>query len=167
MPDPYPSASSVEIYRPGADEAFADWRFEEVAVRRVIAYVIDVVIVGLLMAAVMLAGVALTVLTLGLAGPLLGLVSFAVILVGYTTLLVGGPRSATFGMRLLGIEVRRLDGGRPDYLLAGVSVLLFYVLHIASSWLLLLVALFNRRRRLVHDFLCGTVVVRADPMTER
>lgn len=167
MPDTYPSASNVEIYRPGADQAFADWRYEEVAVRRVFAYVIDVAIVGLLMAVALFAGVVLTVLTLGLTGPLLGLVSFAVILVGYSALLIGGPRSATFGMRLLGIEVRRLDGGRPDYLLAGVSVVLFYVLHVATSWLLLLVALFNRRRRLVHDFLCGTVVVRSDPATER
>jgi uncharacterized RDD family membrane protein YckC len=167
MPDPYPSASSVEIYRPGADSAFADWRFEDVAIRRIAAYLIDVVIVGVLMLLAMVAGVVLTVLTFGLLGPLLGLISFAVILVGYTTLLIGGPRSATFGMRLLGIEVRRLDGGRPDYLLAGVSVVLFYVLHIATSWLLLLVALFNRRRRLVHDFLCGTVVVRTDPATER
>jgi uncharacterized RDD family membrane protein YckC len=163
MPDPSTSAPSVEIYRPGADDVFADWRFEEIAVRRVVAYVIDVVIVAILLAVATFAGVVLTVLTLGLAGPLLGLISFAVILVGYTALMVGGRRSATFGMRLMGIEVRRIDGGRPDYLLAGVLVVLFYVLHIATSWLLLLVALFNRRRRLVHDYLCGTVVVRTDP----
>ena len=167
MADPYPSASSVEIFRPGDDGTFAHWRFEGIAVRRIFAYVIDVGIVGLLLALAMIAGVVLTVLTLGLAGPLLGLVSFAVILVGYTTFLVGGPRSATFGMRLLGIEVRRLDGRRPDLLLAAVSVVLFYVLHIATSWLLLLVALFNRRGRLVQDFLCGTVVIRTDPVTER
>lgn len=167
MPESYPSASSVAIVQPPGDGPFAEWQFEGIAIRRVLAYVIDLVLVGVLLALATIAGVVLTVLTLGLAGPLLGLISFAVILVGYTTLLVGGPRSATFGMRLVGIEVRRLDGRRPDYVLAGVSVILFYVLHVATSWLLLLVALFNRRGRLVQDFLCGTVVVRTDPVTER
>ncbi|WP_162915130.1 RDD family protein [Desertibaculum subflavum] len=167
MPESYPSASSVALAQPGGDGPFAGWRFEGITVRRILAYAIDVALVGVLLALAMFAGMVLTVLTLGLAGPLLGLVSFAVILVGYTTLLVGGPQSATFGMRLVGIEVRRLDGRRPDYLLAGVSVVLFYVLHVATSWLLLLVALFNRRGRLVQDFLCGTVVVRTDPVTER
>jgi uncharacterized RDD family membrane protein YckC len=30
-----------------------------------------------------------------------------------------------------------------------------------STWLILLVAFFNARRRCLHDFLAGTVVVRA------
>ncbi len=135
-------------------------RFDNVATLRVVAYLIDAFIVSLLLACAFAVGLVLTVLTFGLLAPILAFLSFAVVLVGYSAVLVGGRTSATVGMRVMGIEVRRVDGGRPDFILAGVHALLFYVLHVPFFFLLLLVGLFNPQRRLVHDYLTGLLVVR-------
>ncbi len=152
----------LTAYRPDDREALAAARFDNIAALRVVAYLIDAAIVAVLLACALAIGLVLTVLTLGLLAPVLGFLSFAVVLVGYSTILVGGSKSATFGMRMMGIEVRRLDGSRPDFILAAVHVILFYALHAPFLFLLLLVGLFNPQRRLAHDFLTGIMVVRAD-----
>ncbi len=75
-------------------------------------------------------------------------------------LFLAGPLSATPGQSMLGLIVRRNDDfGQPTRLQALVSTLLFY-LTLATSGLLLLVALFTVRRRTLHDLLSGLVVVR-------
>jgi uncharacterized RDD family membrane protein YckC len=129
--------------------------FDGIIFRRVVAYMIDIVI---------LTGIAvflwvLVVLTLGLLGPIAAIVT-AVLPIGYHTLLIGGPNSATIGMRMMGVEVRRLDGGRPDLVQALVQTVLFYGT-LALTGLLLVVAFFNDRRRCLHDWLSGTLVVNA------
>jgi uncharacterized RDD family membrane protein YckC len=45
------------------------------------------------------------------------------------------------------------------FLLGAVHVIFFWVLLSVFTPLVLLVALFNRRRRLLHDFLTGTVLI--------
>ena len=127
--------------------------FDGVMFRRVIAYLIDVTILS---GAVLFLWF-LVVVTLGLLGPIAALVT-PVIPIAYHSLLIGGPNSATIGMRMMGIEVRRLDGGRPDLGLALMQTLLFYAT-LALTGLLLIVALFNDRRRCLHDWLSGTVTV--------
>jgi len=127
--------------------------FEGVMFRRVIAYLIDVTILS---GAVLFLWF-LVVVTLGLLGPIAALVT-PVIPIAYHSLLIGGPNSATIGMRMMGIEVRRLDGGRPDLGLALMQTLLFYAT-LALTGLLLIVALFNDRRRCLHDWLSGTLTV--------
>lgn len=127
--------------------------FDGVMFRRVIAYLIDVTILS---GAVLFLWF-LVVVTLGLLGPIAALVT-PVIPIAYHSLLIGGPNSATIGMRMMGIEVRRLDGGRPDLGLALMQTLLFYAT-LALTGLLLIVALFNDRRRCLHDWLSGTLTV--------
>lgn len=127
--------------------------FDGVMFRRILAYLIDVVILS---GAVFFLWF-LVVVTLGLLGPVAAFIT-PVIPIAYHSLLIGGPNSATIGMRLMGIEVRRLDGGRPDLVQALVQTLLFYAT-LALTGLLLIVALFNDRRRCLHDWLSGTLTV--------
>jgi len=130
--------------------------FDGVMFRRIVGYLIDVVILS---GAVLFMWF-LVVMTLGLLGPIAALIT-PVIPLAYHTLLIGGPNSATIGMRLMGIEVRRLDGGRPSFLQALLQTLLFYAT-LALTGLLLVFALFNDRRRCLHDWLSGTLTVNAD-----
>jgi uncharacterized RDD family membrane protein YckC len=79
----------------------------------------------------------------------------------YDTITVGGSASATFGMRLLGLQVRAWDGSRPGYLHALISSALFWFLVPLTGGLILVIAPFSDRRRHVHDMLSGTVVINA------
>jgi uncharacterized RDD family membrane protein YckC len=129
--------------------------FDGVVFKRVVGYLIDAVILG---GAVLFLWF-LVVVTFGLLGPAAALIT-PLLPLAYHTLLIGGPNSATIGMRLMGVEVRRLDGGRPDIVQALIQTLLFYTT-LAFTGLLLIVALFNDQRRCLHDWLSGTLVVNA------
>jgi uncharacterized RDD family membrane protein YckC len=81
---------------------------------------------------------------------------------GYAALTIGGEKQATFGMRMAGLRVEKVDGGRPDGLSAAVHALLFYVAA-GSVGLLALsigIGLMRSDRRMGHDLLTGLVVVR-------
>ena len=130
--------------------------FDGVLFRRVMGYLVDVFILG---GAILFLWF-LVMVTLGLLGPVAALIS-PLLPLAYHTLLIGGPNSATIGMRLMGVEVRSLDGSRPDLVQALILTLLFYAT-LAFTGLLLIVALFNDRRRCLHDWLSGTLVVNAD-----
>jgi uncharacterized RDD family membrane protein YckC len=134
--------------------------YEGVVARRVLAYLVDLVLIALVFAVLWLLVGALTVMSFGLLGPLLW-PALAVVPLAYHTLLIGGEGSATLGMRLFRIEVRTWDGRRPGYLQAALVTVVFYVSVVLTSWLVLVVALFNRQRRTLHDYLCGTIVINA------
>ncbi len=134
--------------------------FREILSRRVLAYLLDLVFVAVIGTALNSLFTLLAIMSLGLLSVLF-LVLPAVGVV-YSTLTIGGPRSATWGMRLLSIEVLRTDGGRPDFTHALIFSLLFYATVGLTSWLILLVALVTSRNRTVHDLLCGVVIVRSD-----
>lgn len=127
--------------------------FDGVMFRRVVAYLIDF---AFLTGATVFLWV-LAVMTLGLLIPVAAVIT-PLLPLAYHSLLIGGRNSATIGMRMMGIEVRRLDGGRPDLTQALVQTLLFYTT-LALTGLLLTVALFNDRRRCLHDFLSETLTV--------
>lgn len=133
--------------------------FDGVISRRLVAYLLDLLLISVLVLLVASSFLMIGLLSFGLLNPLLSII---ILLVpwAYHTLTIGGPSAATPGMRLFGIEVRRLDGERPGYLLAALLTAIFYVSVAVTSWLVLLVTLFNARGRTLHDFLCGTVVVR-------
>ncbi len=137
--------------------------FDGVISRRLVAYLIDLLLISVLVLLVAASFWVIGVLSLGLLSPLLSVIILFVPW-AYHTLTIGGARAATPGMRLFDLEVRRLDGERPGYLLAALLTAIFYVTVAATSWLVLLVALFNARGRTLHDFLCGTVVVRVDAL---
>jgi len=116
--------------------------------RRAFAYGIDVGLIAVIS----------WVITL-VAWPLWPVV-FTLIPLAYHSLQIGGPHSATFGQRLFAVEVRRLDGGRPSLLQALVQTVLFYVTVTMLTPLVLLVTVFNQRKRALHDILAGTLTLR-------
>lgn len=149
------------IYRaPPLDD---DWLTEGVLTRRVVAWLVDVVLIGLLCAALWFLLLLFGVLTLGLGLPLLGILPLVPF--GYHVLFLAGSSSATPGQQALGLVVRRSDDlGRPTPLQAVVFTLAFFVT-LATSGLLLLVALFTVRKRTLHDLASGLVVVRLRALT--
>jgi uncharacterized RDD family membrane protein YckC len=140
-----------------------DWLTEGVLTRRVFAWLIDVLLIALIFLALWLTLVLFGLLTLGLGLPLLGILPLVPFC--YHMLFLAGPASATPGQSALGLIVRRNDDfGRPTPVQAVVSTLLFYAT-LATSGLLLLIALFTVRRRTLHDLVSGLVVVRARALT--
>ena len=78
----------------------------------------------------------------------------------YNGLTLSGPHRATWGMRLVGIEMRMRDGTHVGFLVAAVHAVLFYVLNYCFTPIILLFGLFRADRRLAHDVLTGTILVR-------
>ncbi|MGQ0676445.1 MAG: RDD family protein [Rhodospirillales bacterium] len=154
--------------RSGWFDAIPEWldrpgHFQGLAMRRVFAYLADAAMLfGIGLLVWLLLWFALVV-SFGLLAPLLGLIYVAMPLLplAYHTLFIGGPHSATPGMRLFDVEIRSWTGARPEYLQALLMTVLFYVSVGLTAGLILLLGIFNRRRRLMHDMLCGVVAVRA------
>jgi uncharacterized RDD family membrane protein YckC len=133
--------------------------FEGALWRRAAAYLIDAFCIGLIAVAVLVVFLLLTVLSLGLLAPSLWFL-FGLVPLAYHTLLVGGPHAATFGMRAFDLELRSWNGKRPGYLQALAHAALFYLTVGITCSLILLFALFNRRKRTLHDVLTGMLMVR-------
>ena len=133
--------------------------FEGVLWRRAAAYLIDALCIAAIMLAVLVPFFLLSVLSFGVLAPGLWFL-FGLVPLAYHTLLVGGPHAATFGMRALDIELRSSNGARPGYLQALAQAALFYLTVGATASLVLLFALFNRRKRTLHDVLTGMLMVR-------
>jgi uncharacterized RDD family membrane protein YckC len=133
--------------------------------RRIFGYFVDLIIIGVAMAAAWVTMVAVGIVTLGLlwflAAPLLAAIPLL-----YYTLTIGGQRSATLGMRLFDVEVRSWNGERPRYFQAFLMTAVFLVTVWPTALLVLLVSLFDRRGRTLHDMLSGTVVVRASALRQ-
>ena len=136
-------------------------RFDGVRTRRVLAFLIDYLIVAVM---TLVAGVVvffLGILTLGL-GWLLYLFLAPLVAMAYVGLTMGGPYQATPGMRFFAIRVERLDGAPVDPFLAALHGVFFWVLHIVLTPILLGICLFAPEKRLLQDLLLGTVVLRSD-----
>lgn len=136
--------------------------YEGVLWRRVMAYLVDLLCIGVIAIGAWIVFAVLWLLSFGLLGPLLWFL-FGLIPLAYHTLLLSGSRSATFGMRCFDLELRSVTGERPSFLQAFIQTALFYITIGMTCSLILLVALFNRRKRTLHDFLAGTVMVRTLP----
>lgn len=135
-------------------------RYDGVRTRRIFAFLIDAAVVLFLMVVAYLAITVLGILTLGLLWILLPAV-WPVVALLYSVLTLGGPASATPGMRFAGIEMRTVRGEPMHYGLALLHVLGFWISVTILTPLVLLVALFTERKQLLHDLLLGTVAVRA------
>jgi uncharacterized RDD family membrane protein YckC len=135
--------------------------FRGVLTRRFFAFLIDLVVLSIpvILAVVFIA--VFGIVTLGLGWALFWLVSPASIIwaLVYYGASLGGPHSATIGMRIMDLEMRTWYGA-PDYFVLGA-------MHAAVFWVsvsfltpaIVLVGLFNGRRRLLHDIILGTVVI--------
>jgi uncharacterized RDD family membrane protein YckC len=137
-----------------------EW-FEGVPARRLVAFVIDLTILAIPLLLLWIFFLVVGIVTLGLGFSLFGLmpaisVVWALFYYGST---LGGPQSATIGMRAMDIEMRTWYGAPSYFVLGAVHAIVFWVTVSALTPFILLVCFFNARRRLLHDFLVGTVVV--------
>ena len=62
-------------------------------------------------------------------------------------------------MRVMDIEMRTWYGAPAYFLLGAVHAVAYWFLVSFFTPLILLVAFFNQRRRLLHDMLVGTIVI--------
>jgi uncharacterized RDD family membrane protein YckC len=135
--------------------------FRGVLTRRVFAFLIDLVVlsVPVIFGYVFIAVFGL--LTLGLGWVLFWLawpasVIWAIVYYGAT---LGGAHSATLGMRVMDLELRTFYGAPGYFVLGAMHAVLFWVSVSFLSPLVVLVGLFNGRRRLLHDIVLGTVII--------
>jgi uncharacterized RDD family membrane protein YckC len=135
--------------------------FDGVLARRVIAFIIDFVIITVPVAIAWVFVTIVTVVTLGLGFFLYwliwpGAVIWALIYFGVT---LGSPASATIGMRVVDLEMRTWYGAPAYFVLGAVHAIVFWFTISLLTPFILLVCFFNDRRRLLHDILLGTVVI--------
>jgi uncharacterized RDD family membrane protein YckC len=140
--------------------------FEDILSKRIIAFIFDAILIVLLMVPAALLVLVLGVITLGI-GWLLFPPLFALVALGYVALTLGGPASATLGMRLAGVEMRTWSGQKMFPLLAIMHALIFWFSVGILTPLILLVGLFTERRQLLHDLPLGVVALNADALRRR
>ncbi|HVV41545.1 MAG TPA: RDD family protein [Nitrobacter sp.] len=145
--------------------AFDPWMqpelFRGVLTRRFFAFLIDLVVLSIPVILGVIFIAVFGVVTLGLGWTLFWLVSPASVIwaVVYYGASLGGPHSATIGMRIMDLEMRTWYGAPGYFVLGAAHAVLFWLSVSIFSPLILLIGLFNRRRRLLHDMLLGTVVI--------
>jgi len=135
--------------------------FRNVLMRRIIAFIIDVIVLAIPVVLAVLFIAVFCLLTLGLGWALFWLVSPASIIwaIVYYGSTLGGPHSATIGMRVMDLELRTWYGAPGYFVLGAAHAVLFWISISVLSPLILLIGPFNARRRLAHDFVLGTVVI--------
>ena len=136
-----------------------------IRMRRIVGYVVDLVIIAILWGIAWFAAIMLGLVTLGLLWPLL-VVAVGLVPLAYHTLTIASAGSATVGMRLFDVEVRSWTGRRPDFWQALIMTVIYMLTVWPTALLILLVSLFDRRARTLHDILSATVVVRSSALRE-
>src|SRR5665647_2505346 len=135
--------------------------FEGVLARRVVAFLIDFMVMAVPVVLAAMFIFAFGIVTLGLGWTLYWLlppasVIWAIVYFGVT---LGGERSATIGMRMMDLEMRTWYGAPAYFVLGAVHAIGFWFSVSFFTPFILLVAFFNERRRLLHDIVLGTVVI--------
>ena len=151
----------IDIKPHAYDPATNPELFEGVLPRRVVAFVIDFILIAVPIVLAAMFIFAFGLVTLGLGWALYWLLSpgsviWALVYFGAT---LGGPNSATVGMRIMDLEMRTWYGAPSYFVLGAVHAIVFWFSVSALTPFILLVCFFNERRRLLHDILLGTVVI--------
>jgi uncharacterized RDD family membrane protein YckC len=152
---------AIDVKPHAYDPATSPELFEGVLARRVVAFMIDFLVISV---PIMLGAMfifAFGIVTLGLGWALYWLlppasVVWAIVYFGVT---LGGARSATVGMRIMDLEMRTWYGAPAYFVLGAVHAIAFWFSVSFFTPFVLLVAFFNERRRLLHDIVLGTVVI--------
>jgi uncharacterized RDD family membrane protein YckC len=144
-------------YDPAVNPEF----FEGVLARRVVAFIIDLIII-----AIPLIGVSIFIFVLGLVTFGFGWALFWILwpasvvwALVYYGLTLGGAASATIGMRAMEIEMRTWYGAPAYFVLGSVHAIVYWISISVLSPFILVIGFFNARRRLLHDILVGVVLV--------
>jgi uncharacterized RDD family membrane protein YckC len=135
--------------------------FEGVLARRVVAFVIDVIIIAIPLVVGWMFIFVFGLITFGLGWALFWLMSpgsviWALVYYGAT---FGSAASATIGMRAMEIEMRTWYGAPAYFVLGAVHAVVYWISVSVLTPFILLVGFFNTRRRLLHDMLVGTTVI--------
>jgi len=158
----YSGSGNTGGFRPNAfDPLTQPELFRGVLTRRTFAFLIDLVVLSIPVVLACMFIALFGVVTLGLGWALFWLVSpasviWALIYYGAT---LGGPHSATLGMRVMDLELRTWYGTPGYFVLGAMHAVLFWISISFLTPLVLLVGLFNSRRRLLHDIVLGTVII--------
>jgi uncharacterized RDD family membrane protein YckC len=135
--------------------------FDGVLTRRVAAFIIDLIVIAIPLVLATIVIFVFGLLTLGLGWALFWLLSPGSVIwaLFYYGLTLGSPASATLGMRAMGIEMRTWYGGPLYFVLGAVRAVVFWVSVSVLTPFIVIVGLFNGRKRLLHDMLVGTVLI--------
>lgn len=154
---------SLDVPAHAYDPAVNPELFAGVSTRRVIAFVIDAIVIAVPLGLAALFIFVFGLVTFGLGWLLFWLLSPASVIWAliYYGMTLGGPASATLGMRAMELEMRTWYGAPAYFVLGAVHAVVFWVSVSVLTPFILLVGLFNSRRRLLHDFLVGTVIINA------
>jgi uncharacterized RDD family membrane protein YckC len=158
---------SIELKPHAYDPAANPELFEGVLARRMLAFLIDFVILALPVAFAAMFIFVVGIVTFGLGFLFYGLLWPGMVLwaIAYYGMTLGSPASATLGMRVMDIEMRTWYGAPSYFVLGAVHAVVFWITVSALTPFVLLVPLFNLRRRCLHDMLVGTVVINNDART--
>lgn len=132
--------------------------YSNIVARRFMAWLLDTILITSIMAAVFVVLLITKVVTFGLMSIPLYFGFFLVPLIYYSVFLAG-ELAATPAMRVVGLELKTWNDGRPDYAQVVLRTIVHYLSVLFLSPLVLLVMLFNQRRLALHDYLSGTVMV--------
>src|SRR5437764_14612847 len=143
------------------DPDFQPELFRGVLTRRVFAFLIDLVVlsVPVILGYIFIAVFGLITLGLGWALFWLAWPASVVWAIVYYGSSLGGPHSATLGMRVMDLQLRTWTGAPGYFVLGAAHAVLFWISVSFFTPLILLVGLFNGRLRLLHDVILGTVVI--------
>ena len=84
----------------------------------------------------------------------------------YYGLSLGGPHSATVGMRVMDLQLRTFSGEPGYFLLGAAHAVLYWISVSVLTPFIVLVGLFNRRKQLLHDLVLGTVIINTSAQHE-
>jgi uncharacterized RDD family membrane protein YckC len=156
---------SLDVKPHAYDPALNPELFEGVLPRRVVAFIIDLIIIALPLIVAAIFIFVFGLVTFGLGWMLFWLMSPASVVwaIVYFGLTLGSPASATIGMRAMELEMRTWYGAPAYFLLGAVHAVVYWVSVSFLTPLILLVGLFNARKRLLHDMVIGTVVINTPP----
>ncbi len=135
--------------------------FEGVLARRVVAFLIDVIVIAIPLIAGWMFIFVFGLVTLGFGWALFWLMSPGSVLwaLVYYGMTLGSPASATLGMRAMEIEMRTWYGAPAYFVLGAVHAVVFWISISMLTPFILLVGFFNARHRLLHDMLVGTILI--------
>lgn len=144
-----------------ADHTIGYRELDGVRTRRIIAFIIDFATISLLSLVGAVVVFFLGILTFGLAFLLYAILVPAIALL-YSGSTLSAPQAATIGMRMTGLTMRLKSGGRPDFIMGAIHAVLFYASVALLTPFVLLFALINGEKRLLHDMALGSIIVRND-----
>ena len=132
---------------------------------RFVAYIIDVLVLGIVVIVIFFVAALLAGFSMGVAGLGIILAIPALILTGwlYEALLTSGPHGATLGKRVVGLRIVRADGAQLSFGRATaryfLKAMITPLVPLAIGYLM---AAFTSGKRSLHDFMADTLVIYRD-----